>query len=513
MKDYYEILGLEEDASQEEIRERWLELTKIYHPDVLKSPDADERIKEINEAYQVLKDYSSRLEYDLQRALQKSVLKKIVEKEEKKSPWPKIILPTGVLIALALMIFYLFFKVPPQHEQVVKIPVPEEAKIEKSIPPPAQAPLHLAELEKGKLQEKPIAPLPPQEEVKPLSPEKKFIPSKIEPAKPGEKKPTLAKVVIKETKKEPEKVKIITPPKSPEPAKIIPSEKPSVQPPKLGPPVKPLEVEKPEEITRPIPSAVAKVESSLRPLASEQKKLEVPEKLEKPPIPPQKLEPPIKPGELEKPPLPPLEPKKLEAPKEMAKAPVSAAVKAPIPMSPELKEEKPEKVDKGKEITKPAEIEKDLKPEPAKVIQPERPQMIEAKKPEKVAIPEKPITSKEEEVNKFLAGYVSKYKQKDVDGFLSYFSSRAIQNQKYNLGEIKKIYTSFFDRSQELNYSLQEVQTTDHPQGLEVRAKYELHQVTKKDGEKKSWKGQIRWILVRENGQLKIISLDYQHQK
>jgi curved DNA-binding protein CbpA len=116
MKDYYEILGLEEDASQEEIRERWLELTKIYHPDVLKSPEADERIKEINEAYQVLKDYSSRLEYDLQRAMQKSVLKKIVEKEEKKIPWPKIVLPTGVLIALALMIFYVFFKVPAKQE-------------------------------------------------------------------------------------------------------------------------------------------------------------------------------------------------------------------------------------------------------------------------------------------------------------------------------------------------------------------------------------------------------------
>ncbi len=77
MKDYYEILGLDEDASQEEIRERWLELSKLYHPDVLKSSEADERIKEINEAYQVLKDYSSRLEYDLKRALQKSVLRKI----------------------------------------------------------------------------------------------------------------------------------------------------------------------------------------------------------------------------------------------------------------------------------------------------------------------------------------------------------------------------------------------------------------------------------------------------
>ncbi len=505
MKDYYEILGLEEDASQEEIRERWLELTKIYHPDVWKSPDADERIKEINEAYQVLKDYSSRLEYDLQRAMQKSVLKKIVEKEEKKIPWPKIILPTGALIALALTIFYVFLKVPPKHEQAIKIPFPEPAKIEKSIPRPAPGPLQMAELEKGTLPEKPIAPLPSPEQAKPIGPEKKLLPSRIEPTKEAEKKPALAKVVIKEEKKEP--------------AKIIPAEKPPLQPQKPEPPVKPLEQEKPKEITKPIPSAVTKVEPSPSPPAPEQIKLEIPEKLEKPPIQPQKIEPQMKPGELEQPPLTPPEPKKLEVPrkfeepKEMAKAPVSEAVKAPIPSPLELKQEKPEKVAKEKEITKPAEIEKDIKPEPAKIIPPEPSQMIEAKKPEKLALPEKTTIPKEEEVKKFLAGYVSKYNQKDIGGFLSYFSSRAIQNQKYNLGEIKKIYTTFFDRSQELNYILQEVQTADHPQGLEVKAKYELHQVTKKEGEKKSWKGQIRWILVRENGQLKIISLDYQHQK
>lgn len=484
MKDYYEILGLEEDASQEEIRERWLELTKLYHPDVLQSPDADERIKEINEAYQVLKDYSTRLEYDLERALQKSVLKKVVEKEEKKFPWPKIILPASALTAVAFTIFYIVFKIPATHEQSVKRPVHEQAKIEVIIPPPAQAPVHLAELEKGKMPEKPkpIGPMLPREEAKPITPEKKLATPKIEPAKPEEKKPTLAKVVIKEEKKEPQKVKITTPLKTSEPDKIIPSEKAPLQPKKMEPPIKLGELEKPKEIEKTIPSPPAKVESTPMPPVPEPKKLEVPEKLEKP--------------------------------LEMAKAPASEPVKTLIPQPLELKrEEKPEKVEKAKEPAPPAEIVKDIKPEPAKVMPPERPKTIEAKKTEKFEPPEKVIPSKEEEVNKFLVGYISKYKQKDIEGFLSYFSQQAIQNQKHNLGEIKKIYTSFFERSQELNYSLQDVQTADHPLGLEVKAKYELHQVTKKDGEKKSWKGQIRWILARENGRLKIISLDYQHQK
>jgi hypothetical protein len=48
---------------------------------------------------------------------------------------------------------------------------------------------------------------------------------------------------------------------------------------------------------------------------------------------------------------------------------------------------------------------------------------------------------------------------------------------------------------------------------VEVRAHYEIEQVLKKGGKKKVWSGQIQWILGKENGVLKIVSLDYQHQK
>ena len=40
MKDYYKILGVEEEASEEEIRARWIELTKRYHPDLVKTKEA-----------------------------------------------------------------------------------------------------------------------------------------------------------------------------------------------------------------------------------------------------------------------------------------------------------------------------------------------------------------------------------------------------------------------------------------------------------------------------------------
>ena len=55
MKDHYKILGLKENASVEEIRDWWIELMKQYHPDLGKGKGVDGRIKEINEAYQILK--------------------------------------------------------------------------------------------------------------------------------------------------------------------------------------------------------------------------------------------------------------------------------------------------------------------------------------------------------------------------------------------------------------------------------------------------------------------------
>ena len=63
-KDYYRILGVTRDAKPDEIRKAYRKLAKQYHPDVNKSPDAEEKYKEINEAYEVLKDADKRQKYD-----------------------------------------------------------------------------------------------------------------------------------------------------------------------------------------------------------------------------------------------------------------------------------------------------------------------------------------------------------------------------------------------------------------------------------------------------------------
>jgi len=95
VKDYYKILGVKPIASPEEIHARWIELMRKFHPDRGKYEALeDERAREINEAYGVLKDSSSRSEYDLRRAYQR----------KKKSLYlQRVITPPAVFIILLIL--------------------------------------------------------------------------------------------------------------------------------------------------------------------------------------------------------------------------------------------------------------------------------------------------------------------------------------------------------------------------------------------------------------------------
>lgn len=63
-RDYYEVLGVAKGASPEEIKKAYRQMARKYHPDVNKEPDAEDRFKEVNEAYEILSDEQKKAMYD-----------------------------------------------------------------------------------------------------------------------------------------------------------------------------------------------------------------------------------------------------------------------------------------------------------------------------------------------------------------------------------------------------------------------------------------------------------------
>jgi curved DNA-binding protein len=63
-RDYYEVLGVSRDATADQIQQAFRTLARRYHPDVNRDPGAEDRFKEINEAYHVLSDPQTRKRYD-----------------------------------------------------------------------------------------------------------------------------------------------------------------------------------------------------------------------------------------------------------------------------------------------------------------------------------------------------------------------------------------------------------------------------------------------------------------
>lgn len=67
MKNLYSIVGVDENATTEEIKKSYKKLAKKLHPDKNKNEDAEEKFKELSKAYEVLKNKESRQDYDFQR--------------------------------------------------------------------------------------------------------------------------------------------------------------------------------------------------------------------------------------------------------------------------------------------------------------------------------------------------------------------------------------------------------------------------------------------------------------
>jgi len=167
----------------------------------------------------------------------------------------------------------------------------------------------------------------------------------------------------------------------------------------------------------------------------------------------------------------------------------------------------------------PQEVAKIDQPRPI-VTEPQpvpEPQPVQEPKPlvkaDSAVSPSFPLLAKEEEVKQFLLSYINRYIRKDTSGFLSFFSSKAVQNQKDDFEKIRSIYTKFFDQSEELRYGVEGLKIEIYQNSVEVKARYKVYQKLKKRGEEKLWAGNIRWILVKEEGAFRISLLDFQDEK
>ncbi len=123
------------------------------------------------------------------------------------------------------------------------------------------------------------------------------------------------------------------------------------------------------------------------------------------------------------------------------------------------------------------------------------------------------LMATQEEVKEFFKQYVERYNNMDTDGFLWLFSLKAIENQWDGLPEIRTIYSEFFSQMTSLQNSIEDMKIEIYQNAAEVKARYVVTQELKKGGEKRVLKGSVRWVLIREGGMLKILSIDFKNEK
>ena len=115
----------------------------------------------------------------------------------------------------------------------------------------------------------------------------------------------------------------------------------------------------------------------------------------------------------------------------------------------------------------------------------------------------------EVEVRKFLHEYMSRYMKKDINVFMSFFSKEAIENRLLLYGNIYEIYQKTFDNSDALQYHLEVYSIQIFRQSAYVSGRYKVIQTLKEKSRNKIFQGNIQWYLIRENGSLKIMEMNY----
>ena len=122
---------------------------------------------------------------------------------------------------------------------------------------------------------------------------------------------------------------------------------------------------------------------------------------------------------------------------------------------------------------------------------------------------ETPQTITEEEARKFLDEYIVRYNRMDIDAFMTLFSKEATENRMFPYADIYEIYRKNFSNSTSLSYNLKIYFIQPYTRSAFVSGRYEVVQSLKPKGQQNIFRGNIQWHLVREEGSLKIMEIDY----
>jgi len=565
MKDYYQILGIGDRASQEEIHDRWLKLTEHYPHGLEGGEESHERIQEINEAYQILRAPNLKFEYDLRVNFKKSVLRHLAGYREKRKIRIKRMASYwgGLAIFLVLGSLIFLFAPPWISKEFSRVVVPEGTQIARRYPPLEFEDSHKSG--KSENQVPSVAMVPPDPNLSESLKELWEFPIVYDPDFEKESEPVKEGSVA--AAKEPEEPGGAADVALLEPSRSLPPAEPKASPiaPPLGvdresEPIKEASVTAVKEPEEPggAPEVVPPEPSrSLTPIGPKESPVASPPAIdrEREPIKEASLttvKEPERSAGATKPALPgpfpkviPEEPKKspivsdhefergsetlkeasvtavedLEGRDGAAKVALLEPSRSLTPIEPkELTGASPPGVGRKSEpikgipdpgLKKPGLSSREAKVTPSQQNRKVIPKV--AKTPTSSSVV--PAISGESDVRQFLGRYADRYNQKDIDGFISFFSPKAVQNQKDDIEKIRKVYANFFQHNEKLRYKIRDVEIQPHKDGFQVFANYELEGILKKGKERKVWRGQVRWVLIKEKGTLKVLSLDYQSQK
>ena len=441
LKEQYEILGLKDGASLEEVTARYMALKKDIIASIEKGKKPDKTIPEINEAYVKLKESKIpvAVNFDLEEHLRKSFTS--VRAERRKARKKKIIISSSIL-ALFLIVGISLLVMERAKEDLLPGSTSSEDSSSKT----------KGSLEKaGSYSPSESKAIGKMGQVVPKEPSKPTLRETPKPAapKPSLQEPSAASIPKAEDLKAKEKAPLppdLKPVPPVEVAKAVPQE-----------PSRPTLPESP----KPAPEAVGGVGPPKQ-------------------VPQDAAPTPMKEPEVLKP--------KVEVP--------------PIPVPPVPQPAPAVEVAKAA----PQGESKIVKPESAKMPEPVK------EKEQRVASVSPSAIASDLEVRNFFDNYLVKYNRKEINSFIALFSVKAIQNQKDDVEKIRKTYENFFAQMESVNYQIAITGIEAKQDRLEVKAQYALEGIVAKGRKMQTWKGQARWVLIKEDGALKVLSLDYQPQ-